>query len=90
MSPGNQTEIGLSLGRAWTDGVPAPILRLEADAARRTGSSWGLDLRFIYEATARNWDEGALGVTRYFHCYYLRLGYDWTESTIGLSGGILF
>ncbi len=88
--PGNLTEISLSLGRTWTDGVPAPLRRFRAEIARRAGSAWGLDLEFAYEAAARSWEEGSLGLTRYFHCYYLRLGYDWTEGAIGVSGGLQF
>ena len=90
VSPGNETELGLSLGRSWTAGTSDPLLRLRAAATRRTGSSWGLDLQFTYETLARDWETGSLGVTRYFDCYYLRLGYDWTEGALGVSGGLQF
>lgn len=90
ISPGNMTELELSLGRSWAEGVSSPLVRLHAEANGRAGSAWGLDLKFTYEASARNWEEGSLGVSRYFHCYYLRLGYDWTTGALGISGGLQF
>ncbi len=90
VGPGNVTELGLSLGRSWAEGVSDPLVRLHGEAARRAGSAWGLDLEFTYEALAQDWEEGSLGVTRYFHCYYLRLGYDWTAGSLGVSGGLQF
>jgi len=87
---GNRAEVSLSLGRAWESGSAAPLLRLHADATRRFAPDWGVGLEFTYDTIGHTWDEGLVSLTRYMHCYYLRLGYDWTKNTVGLSGGLVF
>lgn len=82
--------LGLDAGWAWTDADARPLLRLKLETARRLSEAWGFDLALTYETGAAVWDEAALGLTRYFHCFYWRLGYDWVEDTVMVSGGIDF
>lgn len=89
-SPRNRYRYDLSLGRTWSAGTEEPLIKVGAEMNSEFASGWGVDLAFSYDVHNDLWDAGRFGLVRRFHCYYVRLGYDWTDSVVSASAGIDF
>ncbi|MGQ9778691.1 MAG: hypothetical protein ACUVRM_02270 [Bacillota bacterium] len=90
LSPEENDEIGLVVGRRWGPTADHPLLSLRVASSRRVNENWGVALSCRYNLAAGSWEEAELAGIRYFHCYFVRFGLDLLTGEVRLSGGIRF
>ncbi|NLG84282.1 MAG: hypothetical protein GX493_06680 [Firmicutes bacterium] len=83
-----EDELTLTFGRQ--EGFSSPFLSLRASSSRRLNARWGVALTGEYRLAPGHWEKAEMAGIRYFHCYYVRFGWDLLKGDLRLTGGIRF